>query len=69
MKINWKATDMESGDLDIRSILNQFPEDIPCAIEYPCGEQNQITQKLEHDKNELQSWVPVRAISDRLQHN
>lgn len=52
-----EATDMESGDLDIQEILNQFPEEVPCAIEYPCGEQNQIKHKIEHDKNEIQSWV------------
>jgi sugar phosphate isomerase/epimerase len=56
-----EATDMESGDLDIRSILNQFPEDVPCAIEYPCGGENKIKQKIEHDKNELQSWVPSQS--------
>ena len=42
-------------------ILNQFPEDVPCAIEYPCGGENKIKQKIEHDKNELQSWVPSQS--------
>ncbi len=54
-----EGTDMESGDLDIQAILNQFPENIPCAIEYPCGDQNTITPKLQHDKTKIQSWVPV----------
>jgi sugar phosphate isomerase/epimerase len=51
-----EAVDMESGDLDIRAILNEFPESIPCAIEYPCGQENKIKLKIESDKKEIESW-------------
>jgi sugar phosphate isomerase/epimerase len=54
-----EGTDMESGDLDIRAILNEFPESVPCAIEYPCGGETSIKQKIQNDKKEIQSWVPV----------
>jgi hypothetical protein len=53
------ATDIGSGDLDIKAILNEFPESVPCAIEYSCGSRNTIKQKIMKDKKEIQSWVPV----------
>lgn len=52
------ATDMGSGDLEIKTILNEFPESVPCAIEYSCGEESAIKQKIRDDKKEIQSWVP-----------
>lgn len=57
-----EATDLKSGDLDIKAILNEFPENVTCAIEYSCGPQNTIKQKLEQDKHEIQSWEPQQSI-------
>lgn len=54
-----EATAMETGDLDISAILHEFPESVPCAIEYPCGGKTAIKQKIQNDKKEIQSWVPV----------
>ncbi len=48
------VTDIESGDLPIQAILRVFPETVPCAIEYPCGGQDGIIQKLEHERTLLQ---------------
>lgn len=54
-----EATAMESGDLDIPVILQEFPDSVPCAIEYPCGGKTAIKQKIQNDKKDIQSWVPV----------
>ncbi len=48
-----EVTDIESGDLPIQDILREFPETVPCAIEYPCGEQDRIIEKLLHERNLL----------------
>jgi sugar phosphate isomerase/epimerase len=55
------ATDMVSGDLDIKAILNEFPESVPCAIEYSCGSESSIKQKIRDDIKEIHSWIPVES--------
>jgi sugar phosphate isomerase/epimerase len=48
-----ELTDIESGDINIQAVLNEFLESIPCAIEYPCGGPNDIRHKIEHEKNQI----------------
>lgn len=48
-KENPKAVFLNEGDLPWKSILQQLPQDVPLALEYPCGDDaaNQLVRELD----------------------
>lgn len=44
------TTDIESGDLNIEAIINEFPKDLPYGLEYSCGERSRIVEKMAHER-------------------
>lgn len=43
------TTDIESGDLNLESIIKVFPKDLPYGLEYSCGERTGIVEKMAHE--------------------
>ena len=42
-----------TGDTDIQDVLAVFPENIPAAIEYPCGNKETAIDVLKAEKAQL----------------
>jgi len=47
---------LKTGDLDMKSILAVFSDNISAAIEYPCGSGEEIRPHIEKDFREIRTW-------------
>ncbi|CZQ83005.1 Hypothetical protein Tpal_384 [Trichococcus palustris] len=60
---NVKVTDdgvvlsgLKTGDINMKTVLNVFPDNIPAAVEYPCGSGEEILSNIAKDFEEIRSW-------------